>query len=303
MAKGILFDIQPWAVHDGPGIRTLVFLKGCPLACKWCCNPESQAFGPDLRFEGWRCLHCLACMHACPSGAITGVDGTPVPDREACVPCDTFDCVGACPGTALRKVGRVWEALDVVAEVARDLDFFRNSGGGVTFSGGEPLAQPEFLLAMLRACREQGISTALETCGHASPEDLEAVAPWVDLFLFDLKVMDPARHEALTGRDNGVILRNLAWLAARDPDRVVVRHAVIPGLTDDAANHAAIADFMTAHGLARLDLEPYHPLGVPKYEGLGLACPCDPDPRALDGPRLDALLACFKARGLACELA
>jgi pyruvate formate lyase activating enzyme len=302
-ATGTIFDVQPYAVHDGPGIRTLVFLKGCPLACPWCCNPESQAFAPDLRHEAWRCLACLRCVEACPAGAMAPVAGKPVPDRGVCADCPTFACAEACPGDALRRVGRPVTAEEVVAEVARDLDFFRNSGGGVTFSGGEPFAQPAFLRRMLALCREKGISTAVETCGHVSPRDLEAAEPLVDLFLFDLKVMDPVRHEALAGRDNALILQNLAWLAARAPEKVVVRHAVIPGFTDDPANHAALADHMRALGLRRLDLEPYHPMGEPKYEALGRTFGCQPETQALDAARMGELVTFFTSRGLACEVA
>jgi pyruvate formate lyase activating enzyme len=303
MASGTLFDLQPYAVHDGPGIRTLVFMKGCPLACAWCCNPESQAFRTELRQVPERCLACLRCVEACPAGALTAPDGTPMPDRGACAACATFACTTACPGGALVPVGREATAEAVVAEVARDADFFRNSGGGVTFSGGEPFAQPAFLEAMLRGCRERGIATAVETCGHAPLRDVQACEPLVDLFLYDLKVLDPERHAALTGQDNRLILANLQWLAAQAPEKVVIRHAIIPGLNDDPANHAALADRMLALGLTRLDLEPYHPLGEPKYGGLGRCLSCAPDGRALDEDRLAALVAYFNGRGLSCEVA
>ena len=303
MPTGTIFDIQPYAVHDGPGIRTLVFMKGCPLACAWCCNPESHAFRTELRQESWRCLACLRCVEACPEHAMAAVNGAPVPDREACAACSSFACIDTCPGGALVRVGREVTAEAVVAEVARDADFFRNSGGGVTFSGGEPFAQPAFLEAMLRHCKELGLRTAVETCGHARLPDLQACESLVDLFLFDLKVMEPARHLALTGRDNGLILSNLRWLAAQARPKVTIRHAIIPGLNDDPANQAALADLMLSLGLENLDLEPYHPLGESKYEGLGRTFGCAPDARALDEPRLEALVAYFTGRGLACTLA
>ncbi len=303
MAPGLLFDLQPYAVHDGPGIRTLVFMKGCPLACAWCCNPESQAFKVELRQVPEHCLGCHRCLAACPSAALVATEGAPAPDWAACASCASLACTTVCPGGALVAVGRPVHAEAVVEEVARDADFFRNSGGGVTFSGGEPLAQPAFLEAMLRACRERGIATAVETCGHAPLQDVQACEPLVDLFLYDLKVMDPERHAALTGQDNRRILANLQWLAAHAPEKVVIRHAVIPGLNDDPADHEALADGMLSLGLKRLDLEPYHPLGEPKYEGLGRCRSCTPDAQALDEARLAALVAYFNGRGLSCEVA
>ena len=303
MTTGTLFDIQSYAVHDGPGIRTLVFMKGCPLACAWCCNPESQAFRVELRQVPERCLACLRCVEACPEQAMTAIHGVPVPDRAVCETCATLACTAACPGGALVAVGRPVRAEAVVEEVARDADFFRHSGGGVTFSGGEPFAQPAFLEALLRGCRERGIATAVETCGHVPLRDLQACEPLVDLFLYDLKALDPAKHLALTGQDNTLILANLRWLAAHAPAKVVIRHAVIPGLNDDASDHEALADLMLSLGLERLDLEPYHPLGEPKYEGLGRRLTCAPDARLLDEARLAVLVATFNGRGLSCEVA
>jgi pyruvate formate lyase activating enzyme len=190
----------------------------------------------------------------------------------------------------------------VISDVARDADFFRNSGGGVTFSGGEPFAQVDYLRGMLELLRQRTISTAVETSGYANPADLASLEPLIDLFLFDLKVMDPARHAQLTGRDNALVLSNLRWLAAHARAKVVIRHAVVPGLNDDPANHAALARLMLELGLARLELEPYHPFGEPKYAGLGLSCTCTPDPRALDGARMAELTDYFTGRGLACEV-
>jgi pyruvate formate lyase activating enzyme len=191
----------------------------------------------------------------------------------------------------------------VVAEVARDAAFFRNSGGGVTFSGGEPLAQPELLLEMLGLLADRGIRAAVETCGHARPEDVAAVEPLVEAFLFDVKTLDPARHAELTGRDNALILANLRGLAARVPAKVTVRHAIIPGLNDDRGTQEALVDLMRELGLTRLDLEPYHPLGEAKYVSLGRACPCSPDPRALDEARVQEMVGYFRGRGLECDVA
>ncbi len=195
--------MQHYAVHDGPGIRTLVFLKGCPLSCAWCANPESQSLLPEIRQVRARCARCLRCARACPSRAISAPDGEPRLDRSRCLTCRGHECAAVCPEHALLTAGREWTVDELVDRVARDADFYRNSGGGVTFSGGEPLAQPDFLLAALERCRAIGIHTAVETCGYAARDQVAAVEPLVDLFLDDLKVADPARHRARTCRTSG----------------------------------------------------------------------------------------------------
>ena len=171
---GMVFDIQHYAVHDGPGIRTLVFLKGCPLACRWCCNPESQAFHPELRHVAFRCRKCLRCVEACPHGPSLKAPRAPSSTAGRATAAKAGSCVEQCPGGALLRTGRDMPATEVIEEVAKDLDFYRNSGGGATFSGGEPFAQPAFLLELLRLAKHGGISTAVETCGHAAPQDLRS---------------------------------------------------------------------------------------------------------------------------------
>jgi pyruvate formate lyase activating enzyme len=297
----MLFDIQHYAVHDGPGIRTLVFLKGCPLRCAWCANPESQRPAPEVRHLSARCRACLRCADACPRGAIAAIGGVPRIQRDRCAGCDRTDCVAACPERALVRAGEEWSLDDVIARVAADRDFYRNSGGGVTFSGGEPFAQARFLLAALARCRSLGIHTAVETCGHASPDDLDTAEPLVDLFLFDLKVADPDRHRALTGTGNALILDNLRQLAGRGADRIVVRVPVVPGLTDSAANVEALASLTASLGIARAELCAYHPLGRAKYVELGLPEP--PDPPAPTPEALERVADAFVTRGVACTCA
>ena len=295
---GRIFDIQHWAVHDGPGIRTQVFLKGCPLRCAWCCNPESQSCAPELRRVHARCLDCGACAAACPHG----VDRTPQgrPPAAPCVDCAERPCLAACASGALALCGRDVTADEVVAQVAKDRAFYRNSGGGVTFSGGEPLAQPDFLLACLQGCRDLGIPTALGTCGYAPAQVVDAVEPLADLFLFDLKVADPALHVAVTGVTPDLILDNLRRLANRCPQKVTVRLPLVPGVNDDDACVAALADLAAALGLRTVFVTPYHSLGVSKYVDLGRPAPRDP------GPPSDAAVAravaAFRSRGLDCEL-
>jgi pyruvate formate lyase activating enzyme len=299
----MVFDIQHYAVHDGPGIRTLVFLGGCPLRCQWCCNPESQAFHSQLRYVAFRCQKCLRCVGACPRQAIAPGAAGPVIDRAPCRDCESWRCLEQCPGGALLRSGRDMTAAEVIEEAAKDVDFYRNSGGGVTFSGGEPFAQPAFLRELLLLAKERGLSTAVETCGYVAPRHLQADEPVVDHFLFDLKVMDPVRHARLTGRDNALILSNLELLASLAPQKITIRHAVIPGCNDDALNHEAIADCMNRLALRSLHLEPYHPLGEGKYAELGRRYACGAHARSLEPERMELLKRFFIGQGLDCNFA
>lgn len=302
VAPGRLFDLQHYSVHDGPGIRTVVFLKGCPLRCLWCSNPESQDARPQLRHFMARCRACLECRSACPAGAVTAEEGRRAPrfDRARCEACGDWRCVEACPNEALAIAGYSMAAEAVADRVAADVDFYRNSGGGVTFSGGEPLAQPGFLADLLRACRARGVHTAVETCGHAPAEVLDAVEPLVDLFLFDLKAADDALHRRLTGAGNALVLGNLRRLCERAPGKVLPRLPLIPGLNDGAEALAAMADLLASLGLRHVELVPHHPLGRAKYAELGMACPAPEGLGFADSARAVGLLS---QRGLRCEIA
>jgi pyruvate formate lyase activating enzyme len=223
-------------------------------------------------------------------------------DRYHCRTCLNWVCIEACPESALVRVGSEMTVEAVLQRVAKDRDFYRNSGGGVTFSGGEPYSQAPFLLALLRGCRELGVPTAVETCGFARGEDILETVPLVDLFLFDLKAMDPERSKALTGQDNALILKNLAMLAQRCPDSIVVRVALIPGATDDNPNIEAIAQFMLHHGLNRVHLEPYHTLGIEKYAGLGRSDAWEADPCDLTRERIQEIGRVFETQGIRWEV-
>ena len=263
LESGVVFDIKKFSIHDGPGIRTTVFLKGCPLTCGWCHNPESQVLGRERVYRENRCIRCGACLVACAQGAITWVEGGPVTDREKCTLCGS--CVEACYAEAREIVGREMTEAEVMAEVERDVAFYDESGGGVTFSGGEPLMQPDFLLALLQACRQQAIHTALDTCGHAAWETLDRVRNVVNLFLYDLKLVDRERHRLLTGVSNELILGNLQALSGLGHD-IILRVPIIPGVNDDQENMGAIGDLAaTLPSLRRVDLLPYHPAAVDKY--------------------------------------
>jgi pyruvate formate lyase activating enzyme len=266
MATGIVFDISRWAGHDGPGIRTIVFLKGCTLRCAWCHSPESQRREPELLFLANKCILCGRCIAACPQGARQLTDGTMQTDRTICGNCGT--CAETCYTEALQMCGRVMTADDIIDEVARDRVFFRNSGGGVTISGGEPAAQPRFVESILRGCRELGIHTALETCGCVAWTRLSRIAHHVDLFLFDLKIMDPERHKCYAGVSNEFVLANLEKLARTRKKDIQVRVPLIPEHTDDDENLTAICQFSVRLGIERIAFLPYNPATDAKYSWL-----------------------------------
>jgi pyruvate formate lyase activating enzyme len=299
---GMIFDIQHYAVHDGPGIRTLVFFKGCPLRCRWCCNPESQLADCELRHSRVRCRACFRCEQACPRDAVTRSDNGPVFDRDRCAQCPDQPCVDGCYESALSWIGRQLSCGELIAQVAADLPFYQNSGGGVTLSGGEPFAQPEFLIQMLRRCKALGIHTAVQTCGHGRSADLLAAEPLVDLFLYDLKLIDSVAHKALTGADNTLIVQNLRMLAARAARKITLRFPVIPGFTDCDENARGIAQLARELSIESVQLQPYHSLGIDKYQQLGRKPKLEIDPRALAPARIQTLIELFRDKGLRCEM-
>ena len=261
-----IFDIERFAIKDGPGIRTVVFMQGCPLHCPWCSNPESRPFSPVLKYIGSRCLHCGACAAVCPVRAVSAGDGDVRIDRDACTLCG--ECVRNCPGAALKISPKLMDCRDVVDVVLRDKDYYEHSGGGVTFSGGEALMQPEALLAMLKMCRENGIHTALETTAAVSFEVIGRLEPYVDLFLIDLKHTDGARLREVTGADPELVFGNIRALAASH--KIRLRLPCIPGFNLDAGHFSKAFSFAVENGITGMDLLPYHTLGTGKYKQLGL---------------------------------
>ncbi len=265
--KRLVFNIQKFSVNDGPGIRTTVFLKGCMLDCVWCHNPESKSPKPQLFLNSRLCVGCGACLSACAKG-LHGfeADGRHAIDRGRCTACGA--CVDACVG-ALEMSGAPMTVEEILAEVMKDKAFYDNSGGGMTVSGGEPLFHPAFTLSLLRAAKEKGLHTCIETSGFADWADVEALIPYVDLFLWDVKETDAALHKQYTGVDNARILENLHRLDAAGA-KMVLRCPVIPGCNDRAGHFAAIAALANSlQNVQRIDVEPYHPLGSSKSAAIG----------------------------------
>ncbi|MEW5734764.1 MAG: glycyl-radical enzyme activating protein [Thermodesulfobacteriota bacterium] len=254
--KAVVFDIQRFSLHDGPGIRTTVFFKGCPLSCLWCQNPESRKPEPEIAFYEERCLGCLACERACQEGAIR-LDKKNRVDWTRCTSCGK--CVPVCSGEALRMVGRSMSVSEVAAEVMADKDFFARSGGGATLSGGEPLMQPAFAAALADRLADGGVQTAVETCGQFSYSRASSLFPRLDLVLFDLKAVDGELHKKLTGRSNRTILENFSRLAS-DGVNLVARMPVIPGMNDSEENLRALAGFLKKQGKKDMVLLSYHGL-------------------------------------------
>ena len=262
----MIFNTQRYSIHDGPGIRTTVFLKGCPLRCAWCHNPEGIYPERELAVIANRCLGCGECRQVCPQVKTSG-NGSASNQRADCIRCG--ECAKVCPTEARQMVGRRMSVREVLAEALLDRIFYEESGGGVTFSGGEPFMQPRFLRNLLEACRIGGIHTAVDTTGYVSREDLLLAAPLVDLFLYDLKVIDNDRHRQWTGVSNGIILDNL--LALGDIHRNIwIRMPLVPGFNDDLEHLEAVARFAASvPNVRQVNLLPYHGTAAHKWTSLG----------------------------------
>jgi len=266
---GVIFDLQRYSIHDGPGIRTLVFMKGCPLRCLWCDNPESQNLDNEIIYIETNCIKCGRCVVACRTGAIS--PSTLRITNKMCTNC--WACSQICPADARRVAGRQVTVHQVLGEIEKDRLFYRASGGGVTVGGGEPTMQCEFVTSLLTECQRRNIHTAIETCGYARWSRLERILQHLDLVLFDIKSMDPEEHVRLTGVSNEPVLRNARRIASYAIP-VIIRVPIIPGYTDSQSNIESIAKFATGlRTVTQIELLPYHQLGERKYEWLGREYP------------------------------
>ncbi len=266
--NGTIFDIQRFSTHDGPGIRTTVFLKGCGMRCRWCHNPESIRMEPEIQFFRSKCIGCGRCLQVCPVNAHTVQDGQRIFLRDRCIRCGA--CAEECCSEALVLTGRTMTVQEIMETVEKDRLFFDQSGGGVTFSGGEPVLQHRFLSALLQACRSVGIHTVVETAGNVPGDYLLDILPDTDLFLYDVKGMDEVRHTQTTGVGNRRILENLNLLSEKDA-RIRVRVPVIPGVNDTAESMLVLSGMVQKlKGIEQVELIPFHKMAMEKYESLGL---------------------------------
>jgi len=266
--EGKIYDIQRFAIHDGPGIRTLIFMKGCPLTCLWCSTPQTQKSSPDLLYIETHCNKSLRCVDECPEKAIIFSDKEKIEiNRNLCNSCGK--CVDVCPSQALKLVGEQKTVEQLFQDIKKESNFYRRSGGGVTIGGGEPTMQHEFVAALLKKCKEMYVHTAMETCGYVKWEQLAKILEHIDLLYFDIKHMDSRIHEEITGVSNELILENARKASKIQP--IIIRIPLIPGLNDSEENILNTAKFASELGgnFLRIELLPYHKFGTGNYEQLG----------------------------------
>jgi pyruvate formate lyase activating enzyme len=297
--SSLVTNIQGYSIHDGPGIRTVVFLKGCSLECQWCSNPECISPRPEVGFFKALCTHCGKCAEVCPESALVfKANKPPLINRECCTSCGM--CVSACSYKALILYGEPMNAAEIFNAVYRDKLFYDSSGGGVTVSGGEALLQPQLVCDLFAKCREAGIQTCIETSGHAAASALHQVLPYTDYVLYDLKHMDPDKHRRYTGKPNNLILSN-AKIVVESSREILFRMPLIPDINDDLQNIKDTADFL--HGLGknvcRIELMPYHQLGKGKYESLDRKYNL-PDVPAPEPEQIDSVKKAFENYGITC---
>ncbi len=303
--RGLIFDIQGHSLHDGPGTRTLVFLSGCPLRCKWCSNPEGLGLRRRLMYKPRLCKGCPGrCLPVCPAVAVARPEHGDLPvvfDRKQCDCCDTLDCMRVCFTGALETSGK-WYTVDQLMRVFNRDRCYWGLHGGVTLTGGEPLLQEEFALELLARCHRDYIDTCVETSAYVSRDLLQAALPYIQWLFVDLKHMDSDQHLEATGVDNQSILDNIRWIATSGwPGRMVVRMPVVPGFNDGIANAQATAALLSEVGQSEINLLPFHRLGTSKYEQLGMTY-AYADLTAPDQESLESLALVYRQQGIACHL-
>ncbi|MDU4588879.1 glycyl-radical enzyme activating protein [Clostridium sp.] len=263
MSKGIIFNIQKFSIHDGPGIRTTVFLKGCPLKCKWCANPESQMEKVQILYDSTKCIHCLSCVNSCPSQAIQHKDDKIIIDHEKCTGCLT--CANICPQKALENEGEYKEIKSVVDVCIQDIPFYEESGGGITISGGEGMSQPQFLKELICELKKHKLHVAIETTGYIKSEIFQKLASMLDLLLFDVKHYDSNQHYLGTNVHNKLIIENLKW-AIKNNIEVLPRIPVIPDFNSSLDDAKGLSKLLIDVGAKRVQLLPFHQFGEKKYD-------------------------------------
>lgn len=293
MTSALITNIQKYSIHDGPGIRSTVFFKGCPLLCAWCHNPEDQIFSPELVWQADKCIGCGACVDICPERALKlESDGLSI-DRERCVLCGT--CAEACPSLALEMLGKRYTVEQLMAELDKDALFYDQSHGGVTLSGGEPLSQADFAVELLLACRKHGYHTAVDTSGYVPRSVLERVLPHTGLFLYDIKHLDDAQHQRYMGAPLGPVADNLRWLAAHGAN-IWPRLPIIPGINDGEEEMVAAQVLLRDCGLTEVWLLPYHKMAEAKYARMHLPYALSGLPDASE-ERMDELARLWQQAG------
>lgn len=290
MRKAFIFNIQKFSIHDGPGIRTTIFFKGCPLTCQWCHNPESQSYKKEILIQKERCSVCGECEKHCSSQAIRKVDSKVIYDESKCNYCET--CIVRCHNNAREIVGKEYTVDDVMKEIEKDKAFYEQSGGGVTLSGGEVMTQIDFVEELVKACKEQGISVVIDTCGYAPSEYFLRIMKDIDIFLYDIKLMDSEAHEFYTGKDNALILENLRLLSSEGAT-IQLRLPLIEGINTSDEDIQKIIEFISSLTVHSVNLLPYHPMGQGKYTKMNIEYPLETLIRPSD-VRLEDIQARFR---------